>query len=197
MSESEEHNIPTIELKDRPTEVAHVLLREHVKSGDRVVDATIGNGHDTIFLSDLVGPSGHVDGFDIQSKAIDSTRQRLQDPTVEPVTLHQLGHEKMANIVESPVQAVMFNLGYLPGGDKRITTQAGTTIAALQTATELLSPDGIITIVIYTGHPAGQEEADAVTAFYQSLPLSQFAITVHKSAPDKPNAPFLIAITRR
>jgi len=197
MSESEQHKITTIELIDRPTEVAHALIRKHVKPGDRVVDATVGNGHDTIFLADLVGPSGQVDGFDIQSEAIESTRQKLQSQSFKHIALHQLGHEKMTDLVQAPVQAVMFNLGYLPGGDKQIITRAGTTAAALQWASKLLSPDGIVTIVVYTGHPGGQQEAKAITVFYRSLPVSEFVITVHKPASDKLNAPFLITITRR
>jgi len=181
----------------RPTEMAHALVRERVKSGARVVDATIGNGHDTVFLADRVGPSGHVDSFDIQSKAIESARQKLQDRSAEHVTLHQIGHEKMTALVEAPVQAVMFNLGYLPGGDKQVITQAETTIEALQAAIDLLLPSGIVTIVIYTGHPGGQQEVEAVRAFCRSLNAKQFTITIHKSPSDKPTAPFLITIVRR
>ena len=196
MSESEDHHITTIELSERPTEVAHALVRGRVKAGDRVIDATIGNGHDTIFLAELVGPSGHVDGFDIQNAAIKSTRQKLQDHSAEHVTLHQHGHEKMGDRVESSVQAVMFNLGYLPGGDKQITTQIRTSIAALQTATELLSTDGIVTLVVYTGHPGGQEEAEAVTNFCSTLDADKFSASLHKSPSDNPDAPFLITIVR-
>ena len=198
MSESESNRYgdrPPIN-SERPTTMAHALVRSHVIPGDRVVDATLGNGHDTVFLADLVGPSGHVDGFDIQSKAIESTRRKLQDRSVEQVTLHQLGHEKMAGLVEAPVQAVMFNLGYLPGEDKGETPQPETTIAALQTATEFLSAGGIVTIVIYTGHPGGQAEGEAVQAFCQSLNTSRFITTIHKSPSDKTTAPFLITIAR-
>ena len=180
----------------RPTKFAHDIIHDHVKEGDRVIDATVGNGHDTIFLAELVGPSGHVDGFDIQSEAIESAQLMLQGSSFEQVTLHQVGHEKMAGMVKSQVQAVMFNLGYLPGGDKQLTTQPETTIVALQTATELLAPGGLITIVVYTGHPGGQEEADAVHAFCCELDTEQFATTIHKSSLDNPTAPFLISIVR-
>jgi len=196
MSAQEKPHITTIELEGRPTEAAHTLIRKHVNQGDRVIDATIGNGNDTIFLADLVGPSGHVDGFDIQSEAIESTRQKLQEPPAEHVTLHHLGHEKMASMVESQVQAVMFNLGYLPGGDKQLTTQPETTIVALQTATKLLAPGGLITIVVYTGHPGGHEEADAVHALCCELDNKQFPTTIHKSSSGNPTAPFLISIVR-
>ena len=197
MSESGESNITTIGLCERPTETAHILVRECVKPGDRVVDATIGNGHDTVFLADLVGPSGHVDGFDIQDEALESARLKLLDPLCDHVTLHSVGHEKIADLVEPQVQAVMFNLGHLPGGDKRLITQAETTIAALQAAAGILSSGGIVTIVVYTGHPGGQKEAESVTKFCCSLDDSQFSTTVYKSSSDKPTAPFLITITRQ
>lgn len=178
----------------RPTEVAHSLVRERVKPGDRVVDATLGNGHDTVFLAGLVGRSGQVDGFDIQSEAIRSARQKLQDCPCDQVTLHQASHEKMADLVEPPVQAVMFNLGYLPGGDKNVVTRAATTTQAIRAALDLLSPTGIVSIVAYPGHPGGREEADAVLALCQSLDDCRFLTTVHKASSPKPSAPFLVTV---
>jgi hypothetical protein len=191
-----EHEIQLSELSERPTEAAHSLVRNHVKPGDQVVDATIGNGHDTIFLAEWVGPSGHVDGFDIQNEAIDSTHQKLRDHSIKHVTLHQLGHETMDSIVEAPVKAVMFNLGYLPGENKELITLAHTTLTALQKSVELLALDGIVTLVVYTGHPGGQEESEAVHAFCRSLNPEQHTTTIFKSASAKASAPFLISIVR-
>ena len=196
MSGPEQHNIQSINLTERPTEAAHTLLRERVKPGHHVVAATLGNGHDTIFLADLVGPLGHVDSFDIQVAAIESTQRKLQDRSTEQVSLHHAGHETMLSLIVAPVQAVMFNLGYLPGADKGVITQAKTTIEALQASVELLSPDGIITIVAYIGHPGGQDEANEVTKFCRSLEQTKFVPTIHKSPLDNPSAPFLISIVR-
>lgn len=179
----------------RPTEAAHALVRERVKAGDRVVDATVGNGHDTVFLAGLVGRSGHVDGFDIQSEALELARQKLLDCPCDNVTLHQAGHETMADLVEPPLQAVMFNLGYLPGGDKQVVTRAGTTTQAIRAACDLLSPTGIVSIVAYPGHPGGREEADAVLALCQALDGALFSTTVHKASSPKPSAPFLVTVT--
>jgi len=197
MSDSEEHDFTTLKLSERPTEAAHTLVRERVNPGDRVIDATIGNGYDTVFLADLVGPSGHVDGFDIQNEAIESARFKLHERHNDNFTLHQIGHEKMADLIVAPVQSVMFNLGYLPGGDKDVTTQPTTTTEALQAAVDILSPTGIVTILIYTGHPGGREEADAVRSFCCALNDNQFTTTLHKSPSDNPAAPFLITITRK
>lgn len=179
----------------RPTAAAHEMVRERVKAGDRVVDATLGNGHDTVFLAGLVGRSGHVDGFDIQSEAIEYVRQKLQDCPCNQVTLHHVGHEKMADLVSSPVQAVMFNLGYLPGGDKQVVTRAATTIEAIRAALDLLSSAGIISIVAYPGHPGGQDEADAILALCHSLDGTRFSTTVYKTPSPKPSAPYLITVT--
>lgn len=111
------------------------------------------------------------------------------------VTLHQTSHEKMADLVEPPVQAVMFNLGYLPGGDKQVVTRAGTTTQAIRAALDLLSSTGIVTIVAYPGHPGGREEADAVLALCQSLDGTRFSTTVHKASSPEPSAPFLVTVT--
>lgn len=197
MSDFDNDNIITRKLSERPTEAAHTIVREYLQPGDRVIDATIGNGYDTVFLADMVGPSGHVDGFDIQNEAIESARLKLRDRPNESITLHHLGHEKMADLIVEPVQAVMFNLGYLPGGDKELTTRPETTSLALQAAVDLLSPTGIVSIVIYTGHPGGREEADAVHCFCQLLSSHQFETTLHQSASENPAAPFLITITRK
>ncbi|MFK5923184.1 MAG: class I SAM-dependent methyltransferase [Verrucomicrobiota bacterium] len=185
-----------IKLVARPTERAHQLIRQHVEAGDHVVDATLGNGHDTLFLAELVGKKGRVDGFDIQGAAIQSAQQKLHDRDFDRVHLHHVGHEKISDQVQTPIQAVMFNLGYLPGGDKQVITQAQTTLQALRSALDLLLPNGIVTIVAYIGHAGGSEEADAILTFCQTLKSDQFTVTQHRSASDNAKAPFLITIVR-
>jgi len=187
---------PTTTLSDRPTEVAHQLIRERVQKGDHVVDATLGNGHDTLFLAELVGPSGQVDSFDIQIAAIESSRNKLLDLYSNQVTLHHAGHENMASLVTAPLRAVMFNLGYLPGGDKQVITHSKTTLTALGAALGLLQPDGIVSLIAYIGHPGGLEESDALKAFCQSLDPESFSVTRHRSTSNNPVAPFLITIVR-
>ncbi len=182
----------------RPTAVAHDLICEHVKLGDRVVDATLGNGYDTIFLAGLVGPTGHVDSFDIQKEAIESAREKLREHNTcsNQVTLHHASHEKIGSLVKTPLQAVMFNLGYLPGGDKQVITRAASTLSALQAALDLLLPGGIVSIVAYIGHPGGMEEGEALRVFCRALEGSAFSVTFHESPSDNPIAPFLITINR-
>lgn len=151
-------------LPPRPTEIAHTVIRAAVTDGDCVVDATAGNGHDTVFLAHLVGPCGHVHAFDPQPDALNSARERITQAGLENrVTFHPLGHESLAAHVPNGCSAVVFNLGYLPGGDHGITTRAATTIPALRAAASLLKPGGLLSVLCYPGHAEGAEELDAIT----------------------------------
>ena len=131
----------------------HQSLQLSIKAGDRCIDATAGKGKDTLFLAQLVGESGHVTAMDIQAQAIKATKERLQKHQVlSRVTLVQDGHEHMHQYAEpGSISAILFNLGYLPGGDHKIATKAETTIRALEESLLLLKPLGIIALAIYHG----------------------------------------------
>ncbi len=160
------------DLRPPLTRLVHERLQAHLAAGDLAIDATAGNGHDTLFLARQVGPSGAVQAFDIQRQAIEKTRERLQAAAQHAqVTLHQVGHEHMAERVPSDwqgrVAAITFNLGYLPGGHHATTTLPATTLAALDQALALLCPGGVLSVLVYRGHPGGQAEADAVEAWFR------------------------------
>lgn len=144
----------------------HRVLRDVIVPGSVVIDATIGNGWDTALMARLVGAEGMVYGFDIQPIALEVTKTRLTNVAAQ-VRLMLTGHEEMLQMVEKEhqgkVKAVTFNLGYLPGGDRDITTQVETTKRAIEQARRLLAPDGVITIVCYR-HAEGQRELDSVRA---------------------------------
>jgi predicted methyltransferase len=181
----------------RVTETAHDLVTRFVREGDHVVDATVGNGHDTRFLASLVGAAGRVDGFDIQSGAIEATARELHG--LPQVNLHCLGHEHLREVVPGPVAAVMFNLGYLPSGDKTLVTRPDTTLAALDAAWELLkAPGGILSVVVYPGHAGGSDESLLVEAWFSRLDPVYHRTLRHGPAvtsPQKPG-PFLLAAVR-
>ncbi|MDF1658448.1 MAG: class I SAM-dependent methyltransferase, partial [Verrucomicrobiales bacterium] len=160
-----------------------------------VVDATVGNGHDTLFLASLVGPEGKVIGFDIQQEAITQTAERTA--ANGQVTLHRAGHERMAEFLSGSIQAAMFNLGYLPGGDKAVTTHSATTLAALSAATEFLSEGGIITVALYTGHPGGSNEAGSVIQWARELPQDQYSVSKYEFINQRNSPPALLAIQKR
>lgn len=181
--------------------LAHSLIKDKVKSGDIVIDATLGNGHDTRFLLGLVSPKGKVFGFDSQRAAIDSTRVSLQDcQFVECVTLVHSSHANMRENMPLPyhgkISAVMFNLGYLPGGDKRVITQTDSTLAALASASQLLSADGIITVLAYPGHEGGEMETDQVKNWCLALDPEHYQVKLFTGHADKASAPKLFAITK-
>ncbi|MFD2160036.1 class I SAM-dependent methyltransferase [Rubritalea tangerina] len=180
----------------RPIEMAQEAVRRVVKAGECVVDATIGNGHDTLFLCELVGECGKVIGFDVQATAVASTRQRVEGVAAE-VCLHACGHEEMAAHVEGPVAAVMFNLGYLPRADKAVITTAETTLPALQQALELLRSKGVISVMCYPGHEGGGAEAEAVVAWAGALDRSEVRVLRYEMV-NAPNHPaFLLLLEKQ
>ncbi|MEM7602799.1 MAG: class I SAM-dependent methyltransferase [Verrucomicrobiota bacterium] len=179
----------------KATELAHQLIRERLTEGDTAIDATVGNGHDTLFLANLVGPKGKVIGFDIQSQAIRSTRERTA--SLKQVSLIQAGHEAMGDTVDGEAGAVMFNLGYLPSGDKSVTTLPATTLEALESAKEILAPYGMISIALYTGHTGGNAEAEAVEDWCQNLPQDHYAVAKYHFINQRNSPPQLIVVQRR
>lgn len=178
-------------------EVARKLIRERVEEGAVVVDATMGNGHDTLFLAQLVGKHGKVIAYDIQPQALQQTRQRLeQENVLERATLLLASHEEMERICE-PVSAIMFNLGYLPGGNKQITTRAESTIRAISAGLGVLKPGGIMTIVVYWGHPAGVIEKTAVEEYCSGLEQRHYLVLKYQYLNQRNQAPYLLAIEKQ
>ncbi len=179
---------------------AHRLLAERLQEGDTVVDATIGNGHDTLFLARQVGSEGKVYGFDIQGPALEATSARLRAAGFAArVRLLLAGHEKMGEYLPEEergrIQAVLFNLGYLPAGHKEIITGPGTTLAALANAAEWLAPAGVISVIAYTGHPGGREETEQVKRWAAGLP-APWGVKTEVPPSRGGNAPEWILIER-
>ena len=178
------------------TRVAHENLARHLQPGDLAVDATVGNGHDTLFLAQQVSPDGRVIGFDVQSVALDAARRLLDDAGLATlVDLRQRGHERLAETLPADwhgrVAAVTFNLGYLPGGDKQLITRAATTLPALQQALAALRRGGLVSLMVYRGHPGAADEVDAVDSWIRDLD-TRYRATRHESP-----GPLLHLIERR
>lgn len=187
----------------RSLSIAQDWVSHVVNKGDTVIDATVGNGHDTLFLAQAVGTGGKVIGFDVQAEATDQTRallvkQGVQDGVDfgECVSLHTVCHSQIYQYIQEEISAAMFNLGYLPLSDKSVITQTDTTLKAIQQCLDLLAYKGIVTIVCYPGHEGGADEAQAVDDWAQSLPTP--AYTVLKAVPHNPRspAPYLIGIQK-
>ncbi|MFC6259630.1 class I SAM-dependent methyltransferase [Levilactobacillus fujinensis] len=179
---------------------SHTLLTECVGPGDTVVDATVGQGYDTIFLANLVGKSGHVIGFDIQQAALDETQQQLTLTGLgAQVDLHATGHENVGTLLapNDRIAAAVFNLGYLPGGDKSVITRPATTLTAVKALLPHLPRGGRIILVVYAGHPGGPTERDAVIDFCQKLPQKIYQVLRYGFINQIHTPPFLLAIERR
>lgn len=151
---------------------AHEWVAKIVAPGDCVIDATAGNGHDTLFLARQVGSSGRVLVFDVQQQALRHTVERIPDSLRTAVIPIHDSHAHLGKYVSGQdyghVSAVLFNLGYLPGGDKTITTQSDSTLSALRESLEVLKPGGILSVIAYTGHPGGAREAEQVGDWFGS-----------------------------
>lgn len=183
--------------------MAHRFAAERIHPGDAAIDATVGNGIDTAFLAAAVGPKGTVYGFDIQAAAIETARARVEEAAPGTrLELYLASHDRMAELLppdlSGRVSAVMFNLGYLPGADdaKHIVTRPDTTIAALDASLGFLRPGGVLTIVVYTGHEGGPEEAEAVDEWARTLPVSAGQAVLYRM-PQRPLSPYLIAVERK
>ncbi|MEJ9302673.1 class I SAM-dependent methyltransferase [Priestia megaterium] len=180
---------------------ARTLLTNAVVQGDVAIDATAGNGHDTLFLANLVGDTGHVYGFDIQPQAIQATQQRLTEHHVENrVTLIQESHSNINMLprsIKRRVTGAVFNLGYLPGGDKDIVTTSETTISAIEQLLDLLAPEGVIVLVIYHGHEQGKQERDDLLTYVQNLDQKDVHVLQYRFMNQQNNPPFIIAIEKR
>ena len=179
-------------------DLAKNIVADVVSEGDTVVDATVGNGNDTLFLAGLVGEKGRVYGFDIQQEAIDKTYDLLKARGLQNrVKLICDGHENMGRHITCGVKAIVFNLGYLPGGSQDITTHPDTTLVAVKISAQLLLNGGIITIAAYRGHQTGKKEADLLEEYLYGLDASCYISVVVKAANQNKNSPVLFAVQKK
>lgn len=169
--------------------LSHAYIQSAVKPGDTVVDATCGNGHDTLFLSGLAGKEGRVYGFDVQTAALEQTRARLDKfAAYDNTALIHAGHETMEAHVPPGIAACMFNFGYLPGSDHKTATQAETSLAAIDAALRLLQFGGLVTLCVYYGGDTGFAEKEAILAHCAALDAKEFAVLRHEFV-NQPNCP--------
>ncbi len=178
----------------RPTALAQQFLRAVVQQGDLVIDATAGNGHDTVFLAERVGVGGQVLAFDVQEAAIESARQRIElAGFAERVSFFRDSHERMGGYVgDGGVAAIMFNLGYLPGESHDLTTEAEVTVRALEVSSRILKPHGTLTVICYPGHAAGEVEASMVEAWMGAYAAKGWRVARYGAIGTSRPAPFLL-----
>lgn len=169
---------------------ARELLESAVFPGARAVDATMGNGHDTLWLCERTGEAGRVYAFDVQNEALERTRALLAAQGLEGrAELILSGHEEMEYYVREPVDAVVFNLGWLPGGERSVTTRVETTLVAVEAGTRLLKPEGLMTVCVYPGHGEGARELSALTDWAAGLDPARFDVLLKRYMNQKNDPP--------
>ena len=143
------------------------------------IDATAGNGHDTLFLAQHIEKGSKILAFDIQEQAILQTRQLLQNNDLdEKVTCILDSHARLLNYLDKKdfVRLAIFNLGYLPGSDKKIITTPSSTLEAIQILLNRLENKGKIIIVSYYGHDGGVEEKNSVEELLSALSQKEWSV---------------------
>ncbi|MDY5607572.1 MAG: class I SAM-dependent methyltransferase [Lentihominibacter sp.] len=201
------------------TELALHIARPYIREGKAVVDATCGNGHDTVALAKAVFPDygygaaasennqecpapTRLIAFDIQQRAIDATASLLTEAgfgsqlNAGSIRLIRDSHENMDDYVNEAC-LIMFNLGYLPGGDKELTTCTETTMKAIQGAAGLLTKGGLLSVTMYSGHPEGAKEKAEVLAFARGLDSKIYHAAYVNMLNQANNPPELLLITRK
>ena len=183
----------------RPSQITdwcQEILRTQARPGGLYIDATMGNGHDTLFFSRLAGESGRVLAFDIQPAALESTRELLKDQGMaERAELILDSHEHMDSYPErGSVDAICFNFGYLPGGDHKIATRADTSIKAVEKGLDLLKKGGMMSLCIYSGGDTGFEERDRLLEFLKTLPPKEYTVidNQYQNRKNQPPIPVFI-----
>lgn len=170
------------------TDWIHQVLDGFLKEGDCCIDATMGKGGDTYYLCRKTGESGKVYAFDVQEDALRQTKEKLDKHEMSAELILD-GHEHMKSYVkETEVSCIMFNLGYLPGGDHNLATKTTTTIQAIEAGFDLLKTGGIMSICIYSGGDSGFEERDGVLEYLSKLDDRKYFIA-RQDFPNKKNNP--------
>lgn len=177
--------------------ISRDIIYNCVKNGQTVVDCTVGNGNDTTLLAKLVGSTGKVYGFDIQKKALDIAYQNLTCENLNNrVILIEDGHENIEQYIDEKIDFAIYNLGYLPKGDKCIKTNKDTTLLSLKKALSLLNENGIILVTCYVGHEGGLEEKNAVEEFLISLDQKKYNVIKYDFINQRNCPPILYGVEK-
>ena len=178
----------------RILEFAHKTIKDRVSSNDICVDMTVGNGNDILFMAKI---TKFVYGFDIQQQAIDNTTKLLKQNNIDNYRLFLSSHENVDKLVNEKVKAFIFNLGYLPTGDKSITTNYESTINAINNALKILDVKGVIIIVVYVGHESGKIEDEKLNEYIKTLNQKQYDVISYRFLNQINNPPYCIVIERK
>lgn len=179
-------------------DIAHKMIKLAVKPGDLCIDATAGNGHDTEFLCSLVGEGGKVIAMDIQQDAVNNTKARLSEAGFESrAEVFYMSHSDMDSVAKpESADCIVFNFGWLPGGDHNVFTRAETSVPAIEKALSVIKPGGLLVLCVYYGRNNGYSERDAIVDYVTNLPSRYYAVMKCDFLNRKNDPPFPIFIVK-
>ncbi len=173
------------------------LIKEYVKKGMTVVDCTMGNGNDTLLLAKEVGEKGKVIAFDIQQTAIDNTYSKLNKKgLINRVELILDGHENIDRYINKNIDLAIYNLGYLPKGDKSITTSINTTLESIEKTLKILKNNGLLLIVAYPGHKTGMDEKELLEEYLRKINQKDYNVLKNEFINQINNPPILYCLEK-
>lgn len=177
----------------------HEIIRSQAPMGGFYIDATMGNGNDTLLLCQLAGETGSVLAFDIQEQALHATEELLQKHGYgKRARLVQEGHEHMDQYATAcSADVICFNFGYLPGGDHQIATMAQTSLTAVEKGLEILKHGGMMSLCIYSGGDTGFEEKERILQYLKGLPAKEYAVILNTYYNRKNHPPIPVFVFKK
>ncbi|WP_294523329.1 class I SAM-dependent methyltransferase [uncultured Anaerovibrio sp.] len=175
--------------------IAQGVWAKSLETAKVVVDATSGAGKDTLYLARHKRPDAHIYAFDVQPMAMLQTKKTTEEYRDE-ITYVLDSHENISQVIREKLDLVVFNLGYLPGGDHSITTVPEVTVKAVEKAMEQLAVNGVISIMVYPGHPAGKEEGVHLLILLEELPKEDYSVVKCQLSNHDETAPYLYLIEK-
>ena len=170
--------------------ISHAIIKNFLENKKCAIDATLGNGHDTDFLSENFE---RVYAFDIQKEACEN----YETKKVKNVKVINDSHSEFEKYINEEVDCIMYNLGFLPGGNKEITTMHESSLKSIKDGLDILSSGGIMTICIYTGHDEGKIEETCIMELLKDLPKNKFGVMEHRFINRKNNPPILVVVEKK
>ncbi len=176
-------------------ELVQLVWRKVLPTASTIIDATAGNGNDTLFLAEHASATARIYAFDIQPMAIAATKQKTVAYQEKVICILD-SHENIPMQVSGPIDLAVFNLGYLPGTDHRVTTEAEITQRAIAAVLKQLRVNGVLTVVVYPGHEAGKQEKKLLEEYFSQLSRQEFTVGCYKMVNHTEDAPFSYLIEK-
>ena len=178
------------------TEITNLIIDTKVDEDNISLDLTMGNGNDTLYLLKKTGKKGKVYSFDIQKEAVENTKKLLKENGIKSDFLINSSHENVLRYVEEKVDFAVYNLGYLPGGNKSIVTKSSSTVKSLKDVLSILNIGGVVCVCSYVGHNGGMEEYEDILSFVSGLDKHEFNVMKFEHLNRKASSPKMIIIEK-